>query len=47
MNKPCGCENYSCGTFVDTQMNESVLINVTDNMGRLVFWEDIGRPIGE
>ena len=44
MDHECACGNCNCKSFVDTQMNESVLINVTDNMGRVIFWEDIGRP---
>ena len=26
--------------------NESKPIPITDNMGREIFWEDIGRPYG-
>jgi hypothetical protein len=47
MDHKCGCSNCNCKTFVDTQMTESVLIDVTDNMGRIIFWEDAGRPLGE
>lgn len=47
MDSKCKCGNCSCGTFVDTQMNESVLMPITDNMGREIFWEDLGRPLGE
>ena len=42
MNNSCG-KNCGCEGFVDTQMNESVLMPIKDNMGREIFWEDIGR----
>ena len=47
MTHECGCGNCGCGKFVDTQMTESVLIDIKDNMGRVIFWEDIGRPVGQ
>ncbi len=31
------CDNCSCKT-------ESSPIVITDNMGREIFWEDLGRP---
>lgn len=31
------CDQCSCKT-------ESSAIEITDNMGREVFWEDLGRP---
>jgi hypothetical protein len=31
------CENCSCKT-------ESAPMSITDNMGREIFWEDMGRP---
>jgi hypothetical protein len=34
MANKCGCNNCKCG---------SAGIPVTDNMGREIFWEDIGR----
>ena len=39
MDKNCNCENCGC-EYVKT---ESVLMPVTDNMGREIFWEDMGR----
>ena len=46
MTNKCGCGNCRCGTFVDNQVNESVIMPITDNMGREIFWEDMGRPNG-
>jgi hypothetical protein len=34
------CENCSCKSET-----ESSPMTITDNMGREVFWEDLGRPI--
>ena len=31
------CENCSCKT-------ESAPMKITDNMGREIFWDDLGRP---
>jgi hypothetical protein len=39
MLKKCNCENCVC-EYVST---ESVLMTITDNMGREIFWEDMGR----
>jgi hypothetical protein len=39
MSKKCNCENCIC-EYVPT---ESVLMPITDNMGREIFWEDMGR----
>ena len=39
MYKQCNCKNCVC-EYIPT---ESVLMTVTDNMGREIFWEDMGR----
>jgi hypothetical protein len=39
MSTNCKCNNCKCGK-IET---ESSPIIVTDNMGREIFWEDMGR----
>lgn len=34
----CKCNGCNC---------ESAPIKITDNMGREIFWEDMGRPDGK
>jgi len=43
MGKNCNCENCGCDKFVDTTFNQSAIMPIIDNMGREIFWEDMGR----
>lgn len=39
MSTNCKCNDCKCGKTE----TESVAMTITDNMGREIFWEDLGR----